>query len=396
VSDSNKDAFLTSLMASHPLFFDSIIKDKKKYKVEIIYTQIDRVRGNQAQFTDFYFNLDSTGYYYPASTIKLPIAALTLQKLNELNIPALNKYTTMITEAQSAGQTAVYNDPTSPDGRPTIANYIKKILLVSDNDASNRLYEFLGQAYINNALQKMGYDSAQILHRLSVSLNEAQNRTTNPVKFYNTENKILWEQPEIKSELIYHKRNEKLGKGYISDDQLINKPFDFSGKNKLILSDLHSILRSIIFPESVPRQKRFDLTKEDYKFLYKHMSMMPRESKYPQYDSSYSDAYVKFLLFGAKGSIGDSPIRIFNKVGEAYGFLTDAAYIIDFKSGIEFMLSASIYCNSDEVFNDDRYDYDTLGFPFMKNLGSVIYQYELKRKRKNIPDLSAFKFNYAE
>jgi hypothetical protein len=126
------------------------------------------------------------------------------------------------------------------------------------------------------------------------------------------------------------------------------------------------------------------------------MSMMPRESKYSQYDSSYSDAYVKFLLFGAKGSIGDSPIRIFNKVGEAYGFLTDAAYIIDFKSGIEFMLSASIYCNSDEVFNDDRYDYDTIGFPFMKNLGLVIYQYELKRKRKNIPDLSAFKFNYAE
>jgi len=396
VSASNKDAFLTSLMASHPLFFDSIIKDKKKYNVEIIYTQINRREGNQPVFTDFYFNIDSAAYRYPASTIKLPIAALTLQKLNELNIPALNKYTTMITEAQSAGQTAVYNDPTSPDGRPTIANYIKKILLVSDNDASNRLYEFLGQAYINNALQKMGYDSAQILHRLSVSLNESQNRTTNPVKFYNAENKILWEQKETKSEIRYHIRNEKLGKGYISDDQLINKPFDFSGKNKLTLSDLHSILRSIIFPESVPRQKRFDLTKEDYQFLYKHMSMMPHESKFPQYDSTYDDAYVKFLLFGAKGSIGDSSIRIFNKVGDAYGFLTDAAYIVDFKNGIEFMLSASIYCNSDEVFNDDRYDYDTIGFPFMKNLGSVIYQYELKRKRKNKPDLSSFKFNYAE
>lgn len=396
VSDSNKDAFLTSLMASHPLFFDRIIRDKKKYNLQIIYTQIDRVRGNPAHFTDFYFNLDSTGYRYPASTIKLPIAALALQKLNELNIPGLNKYSTMITEAQSAGQSAVYNDPTSPDGRPTIAHYIKKILLVSDNDASNRLYEFLGQEYINNVLKKMGYDSVQIIHRLSVSLNESQNRTTNPVKFYNAENKILWEQKETKSDMRYHIRNEKLGKGYMSGAQLVNEPFDFSRKNKLTLPDLHSILRSLIFPESVPRQKRFDLTKDDYQFLYKHMSMMPRESKYPQYDSSYTDAYVKFLFYGGKGAIGGNSIRIFNKVGDAYGFLTDAAYIVDFKNGIEFMLSAAIYCNSDEVFNDDKYEYETIGYPFMKNLGAVIYQHELKRPRKNKPDLSSFKFNYAE
>ena len=77
----------------------------------------------------------------------------------------------MITEADEDGQTAVYNDPTSADGRPTIAHYIKKILLVSDNDAFNRLYEFLGQEYINNTLHKMGYEDVQIIHRLEISLN---------------------------------------------------------------------------------------------------------------------------------------------------------------------------------------------------------------------------------
>jgi hypothetical protein len=396
IQNSNKDSFVSALLSKYPEYFESILKLKKKYNVQIIYTRIDRLSGNKPVFTDFYFNVDSADYRYPASTIKLPIAALALQKVNELNIPGLNKYTTMITEAKSDGQTAVYNDPTTPDGRPTIAHYIRKILLVSDNDASNRLYEFLGQAYINYALQKMGYDSAQIVHRLSVSLNETQNRTTNRVKFYNTENKILWEQPEIKSDLIYHKRNEKLGKGYIKGEQLINEPFDFSRKNKLTLIDLHLILRSLIFPESLPQIKRFNLTTEDYQFLYKYMSMVPGESKFPQYDSTYYDAYVKFLLFGGKGKIGDSSIRIFNKVGDAYGFLTDAAYIVDFRNGIEFLLSASIYCNNDEIFNDDKYDYDSIGFPFMKNLGAVIYQQELKRIRKIRPDLSRFNFNYAK
>ena len=111
---------------------------------------------------------------------------------------------------------------------------------------------------------------------------------------------------------------------------------------------------------------------------------------------SYTDAYVKFLLFGGSGKIEDTSLRIFNKVGDAYGFLLDAAYIVDFKNGVEFMLSAAIYCNSDEVFNDDKYDYDRVGFPFMKNLGTVIYDYELKRTPKNKPDLSQYKFDYAK
>ena len=87
-------------------------------------------------------------------------------------------------------------------------------------------------------------------------------------------------------------------------------------------------------------------------------------------------------------------IRIFNKVGDAYGFLTDVAYIVDFEKKIEFMLSARIYCNADGILNDDAYDYETTGFPFMKQLGKMIYEYELARPRTVKPDLSAFKMIY--
>ena len=83
-------------------------------------------------------------------------------------------------------------------------------------------------------------------------------------------------------------------------------------------------------------------------------------------------------------------------MGNAYGFLVDAAYIVDFRNNIEFLLSAVIYCNSDGIFNDDNYDYEKTGLPFMKNLGRVVYEYELKRKRKNVPDLRTFQFTYRE
>ena len=72
-------------------------------------------------------------------------------------------------------------------------------------------------------------------------------------------------------------------------------------------------------------------------------------------------------------------------------FLTDAAYIVDFKNNIEFMVSACIYTNSDGVLNDDKYEYDTIGYPFFKEVGDIIYEYELKRRRKYKPDLSIFK-----
>ncbi|MER3498137.1 MAG: hypothetical protein C4308_05600 [Chitinophagaceae bacterium] len=390
-----KDLLLVKLMQSSPQYFEKILADPNQYRVQIIYTEIDRGKNGIPKFTDHFFNV-SDQYFYPASTVKFPVVLLALQKINELNIAGLDKNTTMITEAAYSGQTAVYNDPQAADGRPTIANYIKKILLVSDNDAFNRLYEFLGQEYINNTLHKMGYDSVQIIHRLDIFLTEVENRYTNPVKFLDTANHVMYEKPLQKSQLPYATRNDRLGVGYYSDGKLVNKPFVFSKKNRLGLADLHSMLKSVFFPEKVEKKKRFNLTKDDYRFVQKYMSMFPAESKFPSYDSTYQDAYSKFLLWGETKEKLNGDVRIFHKSGDAYGFYTDVAYVVDFKNNIEFMLSATILANSDGIFNDDHYDYETVAMPFLKNLGEVIYQYELQRSRKHKPDLSLLKFNYSQ
>ena len=136
---------------------------------------------------------------------------------------------------------------------------------------------------------------------------------------------------------------------------------------------------------------------KDYALLQKYMAMYPSESMYPAYDSSeVSDTHVKFLFYGARRQIPVAHIRIFNKSGNAYGFLTDATYIVDFKNNIEFMLTATIHCNSDGIYNDDRYEYDSVGYPFLKNLGRSVYEHEIKRVRKHAPDLSSFRFDWDE
>lgn len=386
--------FLENLLQQHPGHFSKLLANRDSMRIKIIYTRIDRDKKNRPRFTDYGFNLKPDDYFYPASTVKMPVAFLALERLNQLGI---SRNSTMITEKGQEGLTAVYNDPTSADGRPTVEHYIKKIFVVSDNDANNRLYEFLGQQYLHNQLAAKGYADVQIIRRLAITLPEELHRTTNPVSFRDSTGKVLFEQPLVKSNYNYITRNDFLGKGYLDEkDQLVNGIMDFSRKNRIYLKDLHNMLRSVLFPEAVAAKQRFNIHETDYKFLYQYMSQLPGETTFPEYDTAqFFDAYCKFLLFGTqKHKPLPKHIRIFNKAGWSYGFLTDVAYIVDFEKNIEFMLSATVYCNEDGILNDDKYDYDSVGLPFLENLGKVIYAEEVKRKRKHQPDLSKFKLSY--
>jgi hypothetical protein len=170
---------------------------------------------------------------------------------------------------------------------------------------------------------------------------------------------------------------------------------DFTTHNNLPLRDLQQMLQAILFPQSVPPRQRFNIKEDDYQFLYQYMSELPSESNHPKYDTSeFFDSYTKFFFFKAGKTKPPPSIRSFNKPGWSYGFLTDAAYIVDFKSNIEFMISAVIYVNKDGILNDDKYEYEETGYPFFKELGNIIYQYELKRTRKRQSILDTFRFNY--
>ncbi|HMQ50208.1 MAG TPA: serine hydrolase [Saprospiraceae bacterium] len=373
----------------------AVIAQPETYQLQVIYTQIDRDENQVPAFRSFYLGVDSNLYFYPASTVKFPAAVLALEKLNELSIIGLDKSTPMRTGQGRSPQTSVSKDSSAANGLPSIEHYIKKIFLVSDNDAFNRLYEFLGQAWLNRRLYEKGYQQSRIIHRLSVSGFDLEgNRYTNPVGFY-TEDSLLYHQAQAYSAYYpdLNLKKEVRGKGYInSEDQLVQAPFDFRHKNFVSLQDLHDMLRAVMFPESIPSEARFRLRESDYQFLWKYMSMLPRESDYPAYPELADwDSYVKFFLFGDSKNAMPEHIRIFNKVGDAYGFLTDVAYVVDFENGVEFLLAANIHVNADGVFNDNQYEYDTIGFPVLARIGRLMYDYELKRARLVKPDLSRFK-----
>ena len=349
-----------------------------EHEVQIRYTQIERGENNIPEFSSYSLFEDSETYFYPASTAKLPVAALALQRIRELQAEgiAIDRNTPFHIRDRNNHPIAL-EDFTALSGTLSIAHLIKKIFLVSDNDAYNYLFDFLGTDYINSELRVKGLKETSIHHKF---LFGADNNRTWEYYFLHEQDTLYKQQSIHSKELINNGNLKKMikGVGYLDDDKLVNEPFDFSKKNRISINDLEGILKRIIFPEIFDSDERFDLLEEDYEFLQYWMSRNTLESNDPDYssDPDLYDSYVKFFIYGdQKGTMTDE-VRIFNKVGDAYGTLTETAYIQDRASAIEFLLTATVHVNENQIFNDNIYEYDSIGFPFMAGLGRAILNYE--------------------
>lgn len=388
--------YLEKLLQSRPDLFQQILNHPTRNEVQILYTQIDRDKFNIPHFKSYSYRLNSNWYFYPASTVKLPTAILALEKINELRVKGLTKDTPLRIDSAFEKQTSVSVDESAVNGLPSIAQYVKKILLTSDNDAQNRLFEFIGRAELNAKLKKYGTKYSRIVNRLAIGDKGIWAKHTNPFTFYNGDH-IIYQQKGQFDPKDYDIKlaNILQGKGYMNDkDELIHEPWSFEGLNVYALADQQLILKKLLFPEAFKNKDRFNLQKEDYTLLYDYMSRYPFESDFPKYDTTeFWPTYSKLLFYGREKSAKlNLNIRIFNKYGDSYGYNIDNAYIVDFEHGVEFLLAVVVQSNENGIYNDGIYEYEAVTYPFLKNIGQLIYQEELKRTKKIKPDLSKFDF----
>jgi hypothetical protein len=372
-----------------------VMADPAKYEVQIIYTRIDRDQANQPSFTSYTYRLDEQQYFYPASSVKMPVAALALEQLNMPEFEDVDEHTPISFGALSFPQQSRFIDETARNSRLTIGHLVRKVFLLSDNEAYNLLYSFVGKEEINKRLHEKGYKNLAIRNRVGNSaFNTETNKLGNPSFFYDKNGLLkINTSPFNDSEISSTALNGLIkGKGFIDHaDRLINEPFDFSTKNYISLKELHDLLIALIFPNSIDPQQRFNLTEKQYELIYKAMLQFPQESEYPNYDPEHYDSDVKFFVHGDRKTPMPEGLRIMNKVGYAYGYLTDVAYIIDFNTQTEFILAACIHVNDNEIYNDNKYEYNEIGMPFLAALGRIILEKEKHRKKENTPDLSNLK-----
>lgn len=355
-----KKSILKKSLASDNPKIKNVMSKPNEFEIQIIYTQILRDKNNKISFKDFTYNLNAENYFYPASTVKFPMAILALEKLNTIENTSIN------TEY-------------SIEGKPQKLRFseeITKVFAVSDNQASTNLLEFIGFDYLNESMKAKGLAPFRVSHRLSSP--NATDLKTKPIVLY-LENNTIINTPIIESKpsVPLQLNNLQKGIGYMKNDQLVSERFDFSNKNYYPLETLHNTMKRIVFPEAFKESERFNLTEKDREFILFSMQNLPKNAGYDP--KEYYDGYCKFFMFGDTKDNIPANIKIYNKVGDAYGTMIDCAYIVDKDNQVEFIVSATILVNKNGIYNDDTYEYDTIGFPFFAELGRQLYA---KNKKK--------------
>ena len=334
----------------------SILDQQKIYQVQILMSEWED--NTRSRLRHYSWKLNEDKYFYPASTIKLPMAVLALERANELGIGMNEKaiFDSDHPEYPSSGEDSISYEES------TLGKFIEKIFLVSDNDAFNRLYDFTGRAYFNKRMNSLGFKHSKVLHRLSVSIPDEVQNAYPTISFENGHRiKNNTESTPLGSPLL-------MGKAYIKNDVLVEEPMDFGRKNAFSLTDQQRFVQLIFYPELFPKEMQLNITSEQRNFIQTCMGMYLSEAEDENYDKDW-DAYGKYLIFGAQKGMANKNLRIYNKIGGAYGFLIDNALIRDRESGKEFFLSAIIFVNKNQTFNDDTYEYDEVGYPFFAALG---------------------------
>ena len=333
-----------------------VYKNQEKFEVQIILTELKK-RKNGFTIHKKKFNVDKKNYFYPASSIKLPIALLTIEKINEN--PNLNINSEFLIEGDSI--------------ITTFKKEITDLFIISSNESYNRLFEFLGQDYINKKLKQKGFKDFSISHRLSTD--KSDNLKTKEINFYrngeiNQIQKSINNKPLTKLNL----KNLNKGVGFTLDNDLQNKSMDFSRKNYFSIEELNNILICLFFPE-VSKNKKFNLSKSQNLLIQKLMSSTPLDMGFDK--NIYPNNYNKFFIYGDKdGMINDN---IYNKVGNAYGYSIDNAYIYNKSSNRHFVLTACIYTNANNILNDNKYEYDEIGIPFLAEIGRFLTNYNFRQ-----------------
>lgn len=327
-----------------------VVENLEAHEVQVLFTEVIP-SNNGVTFKDYSFQENQKHYFYPASSVKFPIAVLALEKINTM--PSINRSTSFLVEGDSL--------------KTTISEEVKKIFAVSDNDAFNRLYDFLGRDEINKSLKEKGI-TARVSHKLSTN-----DQKPYPVHFYAKDSIILTINHDINSSIKDLELNSlEKGIGYTIGDSLVNKPMDFSKKNYLPISSLHSMMKRVMYPESFSETEQFHLSHSDRDFLLNCMKALPKEAGYTS--DEYYDSYVKFFLFGDEKADMPNHVKIYNKVGYAYGYLTDCAYIVNEHTKKRYFLTATIHVNENKIYNDGVYEYEDLGIPFLAELGRQLIQ----------------------
>lgn len=376
-ASSAEDPWLTALLAKDRSIA-RLMKEPARHRLQVLVTVIlpDGAKGSRT--SEHGYRVDAE-YVYPASAIKTFASVAALRKLDALRKAGhpVGLDTPLAFCASARGRGCKTKDASNVEGGViTLGHEIRKMQLVSNNFAFNRLYELVGHREINEDLWALGFSSLRMHHRLYGGTDPVVQRTTPRVELRPPgEARVVVPARVSDLELPPTPATElRIGVGYIDDAtrSRVDEPMDFSSRNYVSIRDLHRLTLALARPE-LPGVPQLGLDPDDREFLLSAMTEDPLQSKNPVYTNEHDSGLRYHTMI--KGMMRVMPlerIRYVGKAGKAYGFHLDNAYVEDVKSGRAMAVTVVGYANANGVLNDDAYEYDTVTRPLLLGLGELL------------------------
>lgn len=367
-----KDPLIERLMSGGGAALKSVVASPEKHRFQVLYGIV--TEGAKPTLERHGYRTD-VEYFYPASSMKVPIALATYDRLAVLRgsgKPALSRDATMRIHPVSGGAEPVVT---------TLARETWRALIVSDNVSANRLLGLVGHREVHETLWSLGLGSARIHHGFATG-GEIDPAQLSPRIVFTAPGGATEELPARRSDLVLPRTDATgldVGRANIAGGRRVEAPLSFADKNAMRLQELQDTLVRIMRPELLPPSSRAGAaSQEDLAYLRQALGTLPSESGLAGFDRNVVADYTLIpFLRGIERVRPRGRFQIFSKVGQAFGFLIANAYVVDEDTGRAFFLIASVYANPDETMNDDDYAYDSVAFPALADLGEQVARHAL-------------------
>lgn len=383
----SKDDFYSSLFGKDSLV-DYVLRNREKFRLQFIVTNVQRDDNGNEMFNTYDFSTNE--YFYPASLVKLPVAIATLEMLDSLNITLDSKI--KMKKDVLCGSNA-FVDITQKNTIP-IEVGIEEMLAISNNEYYSLFFHLVTPKRLNSFLLKHGVMDSKIYNSFS-GCPKGKEIETNSYTIINRSGNSVYSQPKTRLDSseymnrLPYSNSKLIGKYCIQNGKKIKNSYDFNYHLDYPLADIHSTLFRLVFPQSFSTKERFNINSNSRLFLLKCLSKYPREMQNKAYHnlSVYPDNYYKYSIIGDKPRLSknDNNCRTYSKIGIAYGFVTETAYIVDFEKQQDFLMSVSIYVNTDEIMNDGKYEYESIARPFLAKFSRIIQKHLIIPSEKSSP-----------
>jgi hypothetical protein len=349
-----KEPIAEQVLADGGPALQKVLASPETFRFQVVYGEIENGKLQQYSYRP------DAEYFFPASSMKVPITFATTARLGKMGITRDSTLRLFPIDGEGAAYTT------------TVAHETWRALIVSDNFSANRLLAIGGHREIHETLWGVGLKSARIRSGFAtgdaIDPAELSPRidVVEPAKTIAPRKSDLALPPN-------DAKNMDIGKAQIVDGRRVEGPLSFANKNAMRLRELQDTLVRIMRPDLIPDSS---LATADREYLQKTLGTLPSESGLAGYDRNVvADYQLDPLLRGIERVRPRGKFKVYSKVGQAFGFLIANAYVVDVASNRAFFLAAAVFANPDEVMNDDLYAYDTIAFPALADVGEAFARY---------------------